>query len=308
MFGYMIPEKPELKIREYEVYRAHYCGVCRAIKKNHGNLPRLTLNYDTTFLALLLSALFEEEPNMEDCRCAIHPLKRRKMITNSEILSYAADMNVLLSWLNLADKWEDDKSRIAYAGMLALKPAYLRVTARYPEKSRNIHEQLEVLSQLEANRCDSIDQAAEPFAKLMEEVILYPSIDTGDQDHERNKRALPWLGYHIGKWIYTIDALDDVENDIRSKSYNPFLYQYWNREAGISDIKDDKDMKEMKDISDLPKDILDAAEFNLFATLSEIAKIFELLQFKRHKDIIGNIIYLGMQRKTETILRKGKQP
>ena len=287
MFGYILPDKPELKIREYETYRAYYCGVCRAIKKNHGNIPRLTLTYDSTFLALFLSSLIPNKPQFKDIRCILHPLKRRKIVVNSEILDYAADMNVLLFWLNLKDKWLDDRSKTAWAGMLALKPVYRRLNEQYPEKSSIIHKRLKELSQLEKNRCDSIDQAAEPFAKLMEEIICYPPLCTD----EKSQTLLRWIGYHTGKWLYTIDALDDLEEDIKNKSYNPFIYQY-NYQGG--------DVKEFRSF------ILQDAEFLLIHTLSELARSFELLNFRRHRDIAGNIIYLGMQKKTEAILGRGK--
>ncbi|MGI6537129.1 MAG: DUF5685 family protein [Caldicoprobacterales bacterium] len=285
MFGYVMPDKPELRIREYEIYRAYYCGVCRAIKAHHGNLPRLTLNYDITFLALLLSSLTEAEPRIQAGRCILHPLKKRKFIINSEILDYAADMNVLLSWLNLKDKREDDRSALALAGLSLLKPAYERVKARYPGKSKIIHDRLKELAELESNCCDSIDAAAEPFAKLMEEVIAYPLLCK----NEKNETLLRWMGYHIGKWIYTIDALDDLEKDIRKKSYNPFLCQYDYRGENIKAFKDR---------------ILNNTRFVLTYTLSEIANSFELLPFLRNKEIAGNIIYLGMQKKTESLLGK----
>jgi hypothetical protein len=287
MFGYILPDKPELKIREYETYRAYYCGLCRAIKKNHGNLPRLTLTYDTAFLALFLSSLAEEPPKFREIRCFLHPLKRRKIITDSEVLGYAADMNVLLSWLNLKDKWKDEQSLPARAGMIALKSAYRGVVKRYPEKSRIIHDRLEELSELEDHKCDSIDEAAEPFARLMEEIICCQPVCNVIRDESILRR----IGYHVGKWLYTIDALDDLEKDSKSKSYNPFLYQYHYRGERIEEFR-----------SSIAQD----AEFLLIHTLSELAKSFELLEFKRHKEITGNIIYLGMQKKTDTILGRGK--
>ena len=287
MFGYIMPDKPELKIREYEIYRAYYCGVCKAIKKNHGNIPRLTLTYDTTFLALFLSSLVEEQPQIKDSRCALHPLKRRKIAVNSEILDYAADMNILLFWLSLKDKWLDERSKTARAGMFALGPAYRRLKEQYPEKSRIIHSRLKELSQLEEDKCDSIDQAGEPFAKLMEEIICYPPLCSD----KKSQTLLRWIGYHIGKWLYTIDALDDLEEDIKNKSYNPFIYQYNYRGGDVGVFKDS---------------LLQNAEFLLIHTLSELARSFELMDFQRHKDIAGNIIYLGMQKKTEAILGRGK--
>jgi hypothetical protein len=286
MFGYVQPDKPELKIREYEIYRAYYCGVCKAIQKNHGNLPRLTLNYDTTFLALLLCSVSDVNSSVQLKRCALHPLKKRKMIQDSEIIDYAADMNVLLSYLSLKDKWQDGRSAAALAGLAALKRRFQALTKKYPEKSRIILERLNELAQLEQSRCASVDQAAEPFARLMEEVMLYRPA-CRDKGMET---ILRWIGYNIGKWIYTIDALDDLEEDIRKHAYNPFLFQYGYKGENTEEFREQ---------------ILKDAEFSLVYTLNEAAKGFELLNFKRNKDIIGNILYSGMLKKTENILGRG---
>ena len=287
MFGYVLPDKPELKIREYEIYRAIYCGVCRAIRKNHGNLPRLILNYDIAFLALLLSSITDDKLDIRTERCMVHPLKRRNILQNNAILDYAADMDVLLSYLNLRDKWQDDRSIASLAGLAALKGRYRALIDKYPEKSHIILGKLKELALLEKSRCASVDQAADPFARLMEEVIRY-----GPECTDKNKETiLRWIGYNMGKWIYTIDAFDDLEEDIRRNSYNPFLCQY--------DYKG-------QDIGVFRNRIVKDAEFNLIHTLDEIAKGFELLDFKRYKDIVGNIIYSGMQKKTENILGRGK--
>lgn len=288
MFGYVLPDRPELKIREYEVYRAYYCGVCKAIQRNHGNLPRLTLNYDTTFLALLLSSLYDESLCVRTERCMLHPLKKRKVLRQSKWIDYAADMNVLLSYLNLRDKWQDDRSAAALAGLAALKPRFQVLSAKYPEKVSIILERLEELSRLEKCGCNSVDQAAEPFARLMEEVILFQPAGSD----KNTETILRWIGYNLGKWIYTIDALDDLEKDIRKHSYNPFLCQYeYNGE----------------DIAAFRSRIIKDAEFNLVYTLNEAAKAFELLEFKRHKEIVGNILYSGLLKKTESILGRGSK-
>jgi hypothetical protein len=287
MFGYVLPDKPELKIREYEIYRAYYCGVCKAIKKAHGNLPRLTLNYDITFLALLLSSLIDDDPDFKIKRCMLHPLRKRKMVGVSQVLEYAADMNVLLSYLNLKDKWQDDRAISALTGLAALKGRYQRLQEKYPEKSLKIIKRLEELAVLEQNKCDSIDEAAEPFARLMEEVILFGPVCT----EEKTATILRWIGYNTGKWIYTIDAFDDLEQDIDKQSYNPFIHQYAYQGENVGEFRER---------------IRQDAEFNLVYTLNEIAKGFELLDFKRHKNIAGNIIYSGMLKKTDMIVGRGK--
>ena len=109
MFGYVTPLKPELKIREYEMFRGYYCGVCMHIKDTFGNLPRLTLNYDMTFLGLLLDGLHKESPQIKFQRCMAHPLKNKPMIISNKSLEYTAAMNVSLVYYKLLDDVNDDK-------------------------------------------------------------------------------------------------------------------------------------------------------------------------------------------------------
>ena len=103
MFGYIMPEKSELKVKEYEMFRAFYCGVCKSIGKRIGNLPRITLNYDTTFLALLLVSLSSDGVKVTRKRCMLHPTKKSNIVIDNQIIDYAADMNIILSFYNLKD-------------------------------------------------------------------------------------------------------------------------------------------------------------------------------------------------------------
>lgn len=286
MFGYITPEKPELKIKEYEAFRAYYCGVCRSIGKRHGQLKRLTLNYDSAFLAVLLSAVANEPGKVMRRRCPAHPLEKRHMIEESNIVDYASDINLLLAYYNLEDKKRDDGKIAPSAAMLILKRKFRRLRRKYPDKCVIMEERLDDLVSLEKEKCASMDMAAEPFAKLMEEVTAFEPLCR----NEKTEQTLRWIGYHLGKWIYLLDAYDDLEKDIRDKSYNPLIYQY--------QYKD-------QDINEFRLQIRERVEFNLMYSLNQISKAFELLEIKINKGIIENIIYMGMRRKTENILGMG---
>lgn len=287
MFGYILPEKPELKIREYELFRAYYCGVCKSIGKRYGLLPRLTLNYDSTFLALVLSSYFGETTNIKNETCIAHPISKRKIIKNSDIVDYASDMNTILAYYNLEDNWKDEGSILSASGMVLLKSAYRKISQVYPEKCDIIRDRLEELSRLEKQKCNSMDKSAEPFAKLMEEVTAYDKLC----NNEKNEKILRWLGYNIGKWIYILDAYDDIEKDAKQNSYNPLIYQF--------------DYNENEEIIEFKKRIRDRVEFNLTYSLGQIAKAYELMEIKANSGLVENIIYLGMLRKTEQILGTG---
>ena len=119
MFGYVVVNKPELKFREFDVYRAYYCGLCHSLSKRHGLSGQLTLSYDMTFLVILLSSLYEPEHSVTSKRCIVHPLKRQSIIS-SEFTDYVADMNVILSYFKCLDDWHDDRSvlKLAYSKLL----------------------------------------------------------------------------------------------------------------------------------------------------------------------------------------------
>lgn len=286
MFGYIVPEKPEMKIKEYELFRAYYCGVCRSIGKRHGQLSRLSLNYDSAFLAVLLSAVDNGKVKALKKRCIAHPVEKRHMVCDSGIVDYASDINILLAYYNLEDKKRDDGKFVPKAAMLLLKRTFRKLRKQYSAKCSVIEERLKDLEQLEKSHCPSMDMAAEPFARLMEEVTAYEPLSKD----EKREKALRWIGYNLGKWIYLLDAFDDLEKDILSGSYNPLVYQY--RYGG-------------QDIAEFKQSILDRVEFNLTYSLGEISKAFELLDVKINKGILENIIYMGMRRKTEKILGIG---
>lgn len=285
MFGYVIPEKPELKIKEYELYRAYYCSICKAIGRRLGQLPRITLTYDAAFLAILISSFKAGDPKVKLERCPVHPIKKRGVTASDDIVEYVSDINVVLAYYNLEDKWKDDGSLISGAGRLLLKKAFSKASARLGEKSAFIRERLKELEQLEKQNCNSMDQASEPFAKLMEQVVVYEHVVYG-----KNEAALKWLGYNLGKWIYLLDAYDDIAKDIENSAYNPLIEQFGYSGEGAENFR---------------QRIRSRMEFNLTYILNEITKSFELLETKCNRGLIENILYMGMLRKTDNILEMG---
>ncbi len=288
MFGYITPEKPELKIREYEIFKAYYCAICKSIGKRYGQIPRFILSYDTTFLALLLSSLSSLDVKAAWQRCILHPVKKRKVLTvDGEFIDYAADMNVILAYYNLKDDVRDEKSVTGIAGSAILATPAKKIKKLYMKKCLFIEEKLRELEELENNMCNSVDIAAEPFARLIEEIILASEVPY----IKNNINILKWTGYNLGKWIYMLDAYDDLEKDIEKNRYNPFVYQYKYGGTGLDEFK---------------RQIKDKVEFNLTYTLNQIAGSIGMLDIKKNKGIIENIIFLGMLRKTEQILKVGR--
>ena len=215
MFGYVRPVREELKCRDFDLYRAVYCGLCRCMRRRYGLLAPMFLNYDFTFLALLLE---EPEERFTPCRgrCHANPLLKKSMCQTSPALETAADESVVLTWWQLKDKGADSGlwgGLPARALALLLTPAYRKAARRRPEFDRTVRESLEKLSALEAEGCPSMDRAADTFAVLLQGAA--PA--SGDPARDR---ALEQLLYHLGRWIYLIDAQDDLEEDRASGNYN----------------------------------------------------------------------------------------
>ncbi|MDR2610624.1 MAG: DUF5685 family protein [Clostridiales Family XIII bacterium] len=273
MFGYIVPAKSELKVREFEIYNAYYCAVCRAVRARYGQLPRLMLTFDSAFLALLLAAVCEGEDSVTEFRCAVQPLRKKNLITNGgDATGYAADILVLLGYSHLDDDRRDEHRLRGLFGTLLYRRAYRKAKRRLPGKAAAIEARIAELAGVEGAGRPAIDEAAEPFAKLMEEIM--DGAPNGDTNVSRVLRA---MGYNLGKWIYLIDAADDLETDSRSGSFNPLKGGDYSAER---------------------------LGFTLEMCLAETAKAFELLRLHKNEAILKNIIYVGLRLKTDEVLAK----
>ncbi len=219
MFGYVRPLQPELKCKDFDLYRATYCGLCRCLRQRYGLIAPMLLNFDFTFLALLL---WESEDRFVPCRgrCHANPLIKKPMCPNSRALELAADESMILAWWKLRDSARDDgfwKGLPARMLSEILKPAYKQAVRRCPDFDRVVRGCLEELAALEEENCPSLDRSADTFARLLQ--------SAAPQEEERG-RVLSQLLYHLGRWIYLADARDDLEEDRLSGRYNPVAARY----------------------------------------------------------------------------------
>jgi hypothetical protein len=265
MFGYITINKMELKFKEYYSYKGYYCGLCKCLKEKYGNKSRITLNYDMTFLILLLSSLYEPENSIYHERCMVHPLKKQLIIQNS-ITEYAAALNVILSYYNLMDNWEDDHDIKSLAAAKLLQRDFKKSAAELHEKSQIIKHRLNNISKLEKENTDDIDAVSNEFGHIMEEMFLYK------KDHW--EESLRKIGFYLGKYIYFIDAYEDMKKDEENNSYNPF---------NNLDIENKKDY----------------AKNLLILNLSLLSDEIEKLPLIQDKGIIDNIIYSGILNKLD---------
>lgn len=274
MFGYVLPERGELKIRELEIYQSYYCGLCQSLKRQYHFLGQLSLNYDMTFLAILLTALYEPPEQRSVCRCIVHPAGKHPAMKN-EWIDYAADMNILLTYYKCMDDWEDERkiSSLAYGKLLFLGGK--KVQEHYPGKAVCIQGYLDALSALEREESRNIDEIAGCFGNICAELFACRE--------DVWQTALRRIGFFLGKFIYLLDAYDDFEKDLKKGCYNP-LISYADRE----------------DFAEWIYQILEMM-------MAEVCREFEKLPVVEHIEILRNILYAGVWCKYHQIGNAGKK-
>ena len=283
MFGYVQPLKPELKVKENEAFQGYYCGLCKAIKKSYTNAARFMLNYDCAVLMLLFSSMSAVMPQVRRERCVASPLKKKTVVSSGEA-PYAAAVNVLLGYGKIEDTARDEGRLSARALSLFYRRVRRHAAKDYPELAGAFDTRLEALSALEAKGCTEIDAVAGEFGQLLAAVFSLAPFGFVD---EAARKALWHFGYNLGRWIYIADAADDLEKDCKTKSYNVFLTRPFTEVTALRDK------------------IRDEAQFNMHMSLAETCKAYELLDIKRDKPLLDNIMYLGLAKKTQEVL-KGK--
>jgi hypothetical protein len=275
LFGNVTINRDELKGKDLDTYNHFYCGLCQDLKTSCGQFARATLTYDMTFLAILLTALYEKEPTEEVHRCGMHGGAKRTCLRN-EYTAYAAEMNVLLVYHNLMDDWIDDRSVKSRAAAGILRKACDRTAERYPEKIRAIEDYLKNLHEVEQSGSSDLDLASGLTGKLMREIYVIR------EDHW--SRDLGEVGFYMGKYIYLRDAYDDIRDDLEKGNYNPFA-----------------SMSEQEDFDERAKEVL-----RMMA--GSAARAFERLPIVEYLDILRNILYSGIWvRKPEKKRRRGNK-
>ena len=281
MFGYITPLKPELKIKDFAKFRSYYCGLCFHLKSNAGNIPRIALNYDMTFLAVLLDSISLTEPTVEIKRCFMHPLEKKPVIINNEALSFSASINIALYYYKIKDDIYDDKDLKSIILEKILKP-YFKKASSITKINSLIESNLKDLSDFEKNKnFNFIDEIAHPFSNIVGIILKeYPFKLVNDSEELRNN--LYNFGYTLGKWIYLIDAFDDLEDDIKNKKFNPINHLY---------------NKENYSFNELLPLIKERLEFSILNCSYNCNEILKSLPLKRNEDILKNILELGMMDK-----------
>lgn len=217
MFGYIIIDSSSLNEEQICRYRAHYCGLCRTIGQQFGNINRITLNYDLSFLSILLSSLYEPDQENGVSICPIHPFQKNNWISTSAA-EYAAAMNIALSHYKAIDNWRDEKSLSAKMMEFLLHDASSRVHHIYPRQCDAMIAGIHKLSRLESEHCQEPDLCAKAFGSIMEELLVWKQ--------DRWEPILRTMGQSLGQFIYLLDAVMDLPEDIAKGRFNPLSQRF----------------------------------------------------------------------------------
>lgn len=261
MFGYILVNRSELKVRELERYHAFYCGLCETLRKRYGMLGQMTLSYDMTFLILLLSSLYELKETSCAKRCKVHPVRKRPMIM-TKASEYAADMEMILSYEHLQDDWKDEKKVSSALMGFLIRRRVRKTSERYAAKIAVFRRELTELHKLEEAKEQSFDLASDCFGRMMAAMFEWKN----DQWSEKLRQ----LGFYIGKFIYLMDAYDDYEKDCRTDNYNVF--------------------RRYPD----PALRRDAAKTALTSMMAQAAAVFDYFPIEQDLPILENILFNGV--------------
>lgn len=264
MFGYININLEALDETARGRYEAYYCGLCRTLKERHGNLGRLTLSYDMTFLLILLTSLYEPQEKRGKGRCAAHPVKARGY-ARSDLSNYVADMNIALAYHKAGDDWVDERSKAGLAQLKLLAGAYGRVAKEYPDKCAHIARCLAEISEIERANDPRVDLPANLTASMLGEIFAYRD--------DMWRTPLRKAGEELGRFIYLMDAYDDLPGDMEKRRYNPLI-----------------PLREREDFEALCLD-------GLMMMMGECAHAIGVLPLEKDMDLLRNVLYGGVWRR-----------
>ncbi|MFV0465094.1 MAG: DUF5685 family protein [Lachnospiraceae bacterium] len=273
MFGYININRNELSKENQKIYQSFYCGLCRTLKISCGTKGQILLNYDMTFLILLLSGLYELENEVTDFSCAMHPTKKQTAWVN-EASRYAADMNVLLAYQNLEHDWKDEKSVTKKAFAAFIKKDYESIVQKYPGQKAALERYQKQQRKFEEERESNLDKVSGLMGEIVAEIFAWRN-DLWTEE-------LRSMGFYMGKFMYIMDAFEDLEKDIKQDKYNPLRYMLQKEPEGFETF----------------------CKLMLASMIHESEKSFGRLPVIQYSEIIQNILGSGIWTKYKELRLK----
>lgn len=280
MFGYVIPDKMNMFMKDYYNYKAYYCGLCKRIGKDCNQLMRISTNYDMVFFDMFCHAVLEIAPNYKNEPCILSP-KKKSVVKGDELTDKIVDVNTLLMYYKLMDDKLDSKKPSFAKSMargLVVSGQYKKAKKNFPELDKLFNDEYARLRMLESEGIATIDMFADPFANMLSNAV---KIVLG----EKSNKDIEDMFYYLGKWVYIIDAVDDTEKDFKNKEFNPFFvgYNYQNKD---------------KFFEERGKEL----EFLLRSSYNSVRNAYKNIELKFNEGAITNILWYGILMRTEDIL------
>lgn len=278
MFGYIQPVRSELKLRELNEFRLFYCGVCTSLTKQC-YLAKFFLTYDSVFLSILLSGISDSslKRRRRFCFLTVKPI----CFYEGEPIDFASRAFATLLRYKISDDVRDRGS----VGRRLL--TNLINHCRFPlecELNDELERRFARFWELESSQTSELDDLASEFGRIAQ---IFFTCKVRDED---TQLVLGHLGFHLGRWLYILDAFDDLERDLRLGNFNPLLKL--------------ARMGEHADVAKLKSTLKSYVQPLLFNEIDEVIKAYDLLIIYRFKSILDNIVYLGLNWKTNLVLEK----
>lgn len=278
MFGYLNIDKSQLEQGQQGLWQTFMCGLCLSTKKLFGNTPRMFVNNDVNLFNVLFHSILGADVQIDNQRCVAHPFTKRPIQRPTELSDKLAIGNVILTYLNLYDDVVDGGNAKKSALRLYRK-TYRKAQKLWPELDQALQQHCAQLRQLEQGGCNSLDQVAHSFASLSED---FCKMVLGEASQEFAQT----LCYNLGKWVYLIDALDDLRKDLKRHNYNPFVACY--NATTLQEVAAHKD----------------EITFLMYAVLNRIATCYNDLNLQKYHCILHNVLHVSIRSKTQQVLAK----
>lgn len=281
MYGYVLPDKPNMFVKDYSLYKAFYCGLCKSTGKMCGQLMRFTTNYDMTFLNVLYHAILDKEVKFSEETCILNPIKKKSVVDDDELTHDIIDINNILSHYKCIDDVIDNKSLDKkIADDLVIKSRYNKSKKKFVKIDEIVSKGYNDLRLLEESNCGSVDRVAHPFANIMQGI-------SKELFKDKYTEEIGEMMYALGKWVYIMDAIDDIDDDYKEGKFNLFLvnYEYNNKEQFLLDKKGD-------------------LEFILMNCYNTIRKNFDKININKYEGVLTNILWYGILTNTKDMLTR----
>lgn len=282
MLGYVKVNKGELKVKEFELYKGLYCSLCKTLGREYGQPMRMILSYDVTFLVVVLLCVQNLRPALKKGVCPFNPLKKCNYCTNcNEQFSYGAAVSVMLLYFKIKDDIADSsffRRILMYILLPYVKRKFKKASGKYPSLALDISVLMMEQENVEKENTSDVDKAADASAQSLGKIFSWFSPED---------KNLYSFGYSVGRWVYLMDAADDIEKDLKNNSYNVFINRF----------KIEKTEDYSQEIREQIKEILNGS-------IAPATEYLDNIQMNFLIDIVNNVLYYGTPFQMRKILRK----